>query len=182
MPAPGRGPDGETRGFADSDASLARNLLGAMPTEHVSRVRRATSARMFVAISRPEPILRRAPVTSRNGGGATEPVRLSTRGTLWSYTSAGYQPPAPYIAPPGGFEPFAIAAVELAEEGLVVLGQVPSDVGMADLKVGMEMELVIDTLFVDDDGERVVWKWPPAANTTASSNATASGPAEEATQ
>ncbi|MEI2817525.1 MAG: hypothetical protein V9E99_13905 [Microthrixaceae bacterium] len=37
-----------------------------MPTEHVSRVRRATSARMFMAISRPEPILRRAPVTSRN--------------------------------------------------------------------------------------------------------------------
>ena len=117
-----------------------------------------------------------------HAGGATQPGRLSTRGTLWSYTSAGYQPPAPYIEPPGGFEPFAIAAVELAEEGLVVLGQVPSDVGMADLKVGMEMELVIDTLFVDDDGERVVWKWRPAANTTASSNATASGPAEEATQ
>ncbi len=63
-----------------------------------------------------------------------------------------------------------------------MLGQVPSDVGVADLKVGMDMELVIDTLFVDDDGERVVWKWRPAANTTPLSNATASSPAEEAAQ
>lgn len=107
-----------------------------------------------------------------HAGGETEPVRLSTRGTLWSYTSAGYQPPEPYIEPPGGFTPFAIAAVELAEEGLVVLGQVPSDIGVDDLQVGMEMELVIDTLFVDDEGERVVWKWRPTGTpvTSRSSN------------
>ena len=120
-------------------------------------------------------------------GGPTEPVRLSTRGTLWSYTSAGYKPPSPYIEPPGGFTPFAIAAVELADEGLVVLGQVPSDVGVADLQVGMEMELVIDTLFVDDDGERVVWKWRPVADAAPSGNATTSdagtsGMSEEAAQ
>ncbi|MEZ5383301.1 MAG: OB-fold domain-containing protein [Microthrixaceae bacterium] len=98
-----------------------------------------------------------------HAGGPTERVRLANRGTLWSYTSAGYQPPEPYREPPGGFEPFAIAAVQLDEEGLVVLGQVPADVSTDALKVGMEMELVVDTLFVDDDGIRqTVWKWRPA--------------------
>lgn len=96
-----------------------------------------------------------------HAGGPTEPARLSNRGTLWSYTSAGYQPPEPYREPPGGFSPFAIAAVELAEEGLVVLGQVPADVSTDQLTVGMEMELVIDTLFADDGGTKVVWKWRP---------------------
>lgn len=117
-----------------------------------------------------------------HAGGPTEPVRLSTRGTLWSYTSAGYKPPEPFIEPPGGFTPFAIAAVQLADEGLVVLGQVPSDIGVADLRVGMEMELVIDTLYADDDGERVVWKWRPVAGATPAGNATGSDPAQEAAQ
>lgn len=115
-----------------------------------------------------------------HAGGPTEPVRLSTRGTLWSYTSAGYQPPDPYREPPGGFSPFAIAAVELATEGLVILGQVPSDVDVADLQVGMEMELVIDTLFVDDEGERLVWKWRPAAGNSTPTSTASETTAEEA--
>ena len=61
---------------------------------------------------------------------------------------------------------FAIAAVELPDEGLVVLGQVPSDVSTEDLTVGMEMELVIDTLYADDEGTKVIWKWRPVATTT----------------
>ena len=92
-------------------------------------------------------------------------MRLSNRGRLWSYTSAGYQPPEPYLEPPEGFAPFAIAAVELPDEGLVVLGQVPSDVSTEDLTVGMEMELVIDTLYADDEGTKVIWKWRPVATT-----------------
>ena len=43
-----------------------------------------------------------------------EPVALSRRGTLWSYTENRYQPPPPYPqADP--FEPFAVAAVELCD-------------------------------------------------------------------
>ena len=49
-------------------------------------------------------------------------VPLSRRGTLWSYTENRYAPPPPYPSP-DPFEPFAIAAVELADEGLIVLGQ-----------------------------------------------------------
>lgn len=88
-----------------------------------------------------------------------EPVALSTRGTLWSYTENRYAPPPPYPAP-DPFEPFAVAAVELAQEGLIVLGKVVEGTLAADLKVGMEMELTTMRLFTDDDGvERIVHAW-----------------------
>jgi uncharacterized OB-fold protein len=91
-------------------------------------------------------------------------VELSRRGTLWSYTNNSYQPPPPYVPVSDPFEPFAIAAVELATEQLVVLGQVVTGVGVADLQVGTEMELVLDTLFEDDDNDFVVWKWQPTTS------------------
>lgn len=88
-------------------------------------------------------------------------IPLSRRGTLWSYTDARYQPPPPYVVPTGEFEPFAIAAVELVDEGLIVLGQVAGATGVHELTVGQEMEVVVDTLFSDDDHEYLVWKWAP---------------------
>lgn len=92
-------------------------------------------------------------------GDALEPVALSRRGTVWSYTENRYPPPAPYPAA-DPFEPFAIAAVELAEEGLIVLGQVTEGTLAADLKIGMEMELTTMPLFIDENGiERIVYGW-----------------------
>jgi uncharacterized OB-fold protein len=88
-------------------------------------------------------------------------VELSSTGTVWSYTDARYQPPPPYVVPTGEHQPFAIAAVELATEGLVVMGQVVPGVGVDELKVGDQVRLVIDTLFEDDDHEYTVWKWAP---------------------
>jgi uncharacterized protein len=88
-----------------------------------------------------------------------EPVALSRRGKLWSYTENRYPPPAPYPAA-DPFEPFAIAAVELADEGIIVLGKVVEGTLAADLKVGIEMELATMTLFTDADGvERIVHAW-----------------------
>ena len=67
--------------------------------------------------------------------------------------------PAPYPAA-DPFEPFAIAAVELADEGNIVLGKVVEGTLAADLKVGMQMELATMTLFTDADGvERLVYAW-----------------------
>ena len=91
-----------------------------------------------------------------------EEVPLSRRGKLWSFTNNCYKPPAPYVAK-DPYETFAIAAVELEREKMVVLGQVVPEVGVEDLKAGMEMELVLDTLFEDDENEYMVWKWRPAA-------------------
>lgn len=89
-------------------------------------------------------------------------VPLSTTGTLWSYTDACYQPPPPYIPVSDPHEPFAIAAVHLAAEGLVVLGQVTAGVSVDDLVVGQTMNLVVDTLFSDDEHDHLIWKWTPA--------------------
>jgi uncharacterized OB-fold protein len=88
-----------------------------------------------------------------------EAVALSRRGKVWSYTENRYAPPPPYPSP-DPFEPFAVAAVELADEGLIVLGKVVEGTLAADLKVGMAVELTTMPLFTDDDGtERVTYAW-----------------------
>lgn len=92
-----------------------------------------------------------------------EEVELSRRGAIWSYTNACYQPPPPYVPTTDPFEPFAIAAVELAEEKMVVLGQLVPGVALEDLSIGTEVELVVDTLYEDDDHEYLVWKWRPVS-------------------
>lgn len=92
-------------------------------------------------------------------GDELEQVELSRRGTLWSYTENRYAPPPPYPAP-DPFEPFAVAAVQLEREGLIVLGKVVDGTLAADLSVGMTMELTTMALFTDDDGiERSVYAW-----------------------
>ena len=95
-------------------------------------------------------------------GDSFEELPLSRRGRVWSYTDAQYQPPAPYIPATDPYEPFALAAVELPE-GLVVLGQVARGYGVADLKVGADVELVVETLYTDESGERTLWRWRPVA-------------------
>jgi uncharacterized OB-fold protein len=90
-----------------------------------------------------------------------EEVKLGRRGRLWSFTNNCYAPPPPYVAPKDPFEPYAIAAVELEDEKMVVLGQVVPELGTEDLEAGMEMELVLGTLFEDEENEYVVWKWRP---------------------
>ena len=97
-------------------------------------------------------------------GDELDQVPLSRRGTVWSYTENRYAPPPPYPSP-DPFEPFAVAAVELADEGLIVLGKVVEGTLAADLKVGMEMELTTMPLYTDDDGvERIVYAWRIADN------------------
>ena len=89
-------------------------------------------------------------------------VPLSRRGKLWSYTNACYEPPEPFMAP-DPFEPYAIAAVELDKEKMIVLGQIVEGIGVDDVTVGDEMELVLDTLYETDEETKLVWKWKPVA-------------------
>lgn len=90
-----------------------------------------------------------------------EVVPLSRRGRLWSFTNACYQPPEPFVAP-DPFVPFAIAAVELEREKMIVLGPVVEGVGVEALQVGMPMELVIATLSETPAERHLAWKWKPA--------------------
>ena len=89
-----------------------------------------------------------------------ERVPLSRTGTVWSYTNACYQPPEPYVSPQP-FQPFAIAAVELDGLRMIVLGQVVTGVRVEHLRVGMRMQVVLETLYTDEHSERLVWKWKP---------------------
>ena len=95
-------------------------------------------------------------------GDEIDEVLLSRTGKLWSFTTGEYAPPAHYVIPGDEFEPYVIAAVELAEESLVVLGQVVAGISVDELSVGIEMELVIDVLYSDDEHDYLVWKWAPA--------------------
>ena len=94
-------------------------------------------------------------------GGPLEEVQLSNRGTVWSYTNSAYPPPPPFVVTTDPFEPVVVAAVELDVEKMVVLGQVVPGITVEDLHVGMPVEMVLDTLYEDDDNEYVVWKWKP---------------------
>lgn len=89
-------------------------------------------------------------------------VELSRTGRVWSYTNACYKPPEPFQAA-DPFVPYAIAAIELEEEQMVVLGQVIEGVSVEDLKVGMPMELVLEPLHETDEDIKVTWKWRPQA-------------------
>jgi uncharacterized OB-fold protein len=91
-------------------------------------------------------------------------TELSRRGRVWSYTDARYQPPPPYVPRTDPYEPFALAAVELEDEGLVVLGQVADGYGVDDLSIGTPVELVVEPL----DDSSLIWRWKPITSEGAS--------------
>ena len=86
---------------------------------------------------------------------------LSRRGKVWSYTDAQYQPPAPYISRTDPYVPFTLAAVELAAEQLVVLGQLANGTTVEDVQVGTEVELVVEPAYEIDGETHLIYKWRP---------------------
>ena len=90
-------------------------------------------------------------------------VMLGRKGKLVAYTINHYPPPPPYHAP-DPFVPFGVASVALPE-GIRVGGQVLKSVDLDSLKVGMEMELVREVLYEDDQGNEVLsWMFRPATS------------------
>ncbi|MEV8593981.1 zinc ribbon domain-containing protein [Streptomyces sp. NPDC052012] len=99
------------------------------------------------------------------GGGMTE-VPLSRRGRIWSYTDSRYRPPSPYVTDPElPWEPCALIAVELEAERMVVLGQAAPGVTVADLTVGMEVEVVPGVLHENAGTTWTTWHWKPTGVT-----------------
>lgn len=91
-----------------------------------------------------------------------EDVNLSTKGKLWSFSTNYYKPPAPYVSP-DPFVPYTLCTVTLEKEKLGVVGQLAKGYDPEKLKAGMDMELVMEALYVDKDGaENIAWKWKPA--------------------
>jgi uncharacterized protein len=99
-------------------------------------------------------------------GGDLEEVPLSRRGRVWSYTDSRYRPPSPYVSDPElEWRPYALIAVELPAERLVVLGQAVPGVRAADLAVGMEVEVVAGVLNEDAETTWTTWHWRPTGVT-----------------
>ncbi|MEV7419522.1 zinc ribbon domain-containing protein [Streptomyces sp. NPDC089919] len=98
-------------------------------------------------------------------GGELAEVPLSRRGRVWSYTDGRYRPPAPYVSDPAAeWEPYTLLAVELAAERMVVLGQAAPGVTVADLAVGMEVEVEPGVLNEDADTVWTTWRFRPVAD------------------
>ncbi|MGI9643805.1 MAG: Zn-ribbon domain-containing OB-fold protein [Ilumatobacteraceae bacterium] len=86
----------------------------------------------------------------------SEEIELATRGTLWSWTVQAFPPKAPpYLGPTGDdFVPYGVGYVELPGQVRVEARLTENDPGK--LEIGMEMELVVDPLGIDEDGNELV--------------------------
>ncbi|MBL7120244.1 MAG: Zn-ribbon domain-containing OB-fold protein [Dehalococcoidia bacterium] len=84
-----------------------------------------------------------------------EVIKLSNSGTLWSFTTQIYAPPAPFKKEP--YEPYGIGMVD-TEEGLRVLGILTSS---DNLKVGTKVEMTAGKLYEDEENEYITWMWKP---------------------
>lgn len=94
-------------------------------------------------------------------GGDVEDVKLSRTGKIYTYTINMFPPPPPYISPEP-FVPFGVVVVELEKEKMKVTGMVTADTDLDTLEIGMDVELVLEALHIDADGNEVIgWKFKP---------------------
>ncbi len=79
-------------------------------------------------------------------------AEFGPHGKLWSFTVQVYPPPPPakYDEP---FEPYALGLVDMTE-GLRVLAKVSTD-DLTSVKVGADVELVIEKLYTNPEGNEV---------------------------
>jgi uncharacterized OB-fold protein len=88
-----------------------------------------------------------------------EEASFGPRGTLWSCAIQNYPPPAParYEEP---YTPYAMGMVDMPE-GLRVMGRISTD-DPESVRVGAEVELVLERLYLDENGDEVItWKFRP---------------------
>ncbi len=84
---------------------------------------------------------------------------LGPSGTLWSFSVQHYPPPPPakYEEP---YVPYALGLIDLPE-GLRVLARIATD-APGSLVAGTNVELVLQRLYIDGDGNDVItWMFAP---------------------
>lgn len=92
-----------------------------------------------------------------------EEVALNRRGKLWGFTVMFYPAPPPY-KPPDPFVPYGVGWVELPDGVMVHSVLTASNPGQ--LHVGMDMELVIEKLDGDEEGNDIMtYKFHPVPGT-----------------
>ena len=94
-------------------------------------------------------------ICPRCTGQSIEETPLSRKGKLYTYTEV-YQKPPDYDGP----VPYFIGRV-LLPEGVFVLTQLKA--GKEDLKINMDMELVVESIYRDEGGKELIgYKFRPA--------------------
>ncbi|MEU5879189.1 OB-fold domain-containing protein [Spirillospora sp. NPDC047279] len=94
---------------------------------------------------------------ARCGATAVERTRLSRSGTLWTWTTQGFPPKAPFRGEFFGtdpFEPWLVGVVELPGElriETLIVG-----CAQEDLSFGMPMRLVTMPFRTDEDGREII--------------------------
>jgi uncharacterized OB-fold protein len=86
-----------------------------------------------------------------------EVVELAARGRLWTWTIQGFPPKAPPyagVADPARFRPYGVGYVELPGQVKVETRLTVADPDA--LRIGMEMELVLEVLGQDEAGDDLV--------------------------
>jgi uncharacterized OB-fold protein len=92
-------------------------------------------------------------------------TELSSRGTLWTFTTQEFEVKEPYrgTAADGSFEPFGLGYVELDENVKVETRLTERD--PEKLQIGMDVQLVIVPAFKDSDGTEVLtFAFAPSAD------------------
>ncbi len=89
---------------------------------------------------------------------STVTVSLGGVGAVWSFTTAEYRPPPPFVAAEP-FEPFVIAAVRLDGSGIVVIGRAAGRRTVDGLRVGQRAELDVGVLYSVDGMDQLMWEW-----------------------
>ena len=104
------------------------------PVEIVDGAARLVAGRCVDCASMSFPLRGRCP----SCGGDVERVLLPTRGTLWTWTTQGFEPKPPYVADEGEFTPYGVGYVEFGGF-LRVEGRLTRADG---LEIGMPVEVV----------------------------------------
>jgi len=91
-------------------------------------------------------------------GEELDEIALSNRGKLWTYTVLYYPPPL--YKSPDPFVPYGVGWVELPEG--IAIHSLLTESDVTKLKIGMDMESVIDKFDEDEDGNEVmIYKFKP---------------------
>jgi len=89
-----------------------------------------------------------------------EDITLGKLGKVYSYSFANYAPPQPYAGSVDPFVPYAIAWIDLSE-GVRILSTL-THCDPEDVKIGMDVELVVEKGWEDSNGDEVfTYKFTP---------------------
>jgi len=134
-----------------------------------SVIMRPIAEGLYTRTSPPQLIGGRDPATGRivfprPDGERYDPLPLSNRGTIWSFTIQRFRPKSPPYDGPAEFRPYAVAYVDLPGE--VIVESRLTNVAFDKIAIGMPVELVLIPLDPGATDSVLVHAFQPIASET----------------